>query len=113
MFDNQWIKILNANTPNKPTSETTASMIDHDRNVCPMVVLKYSLNIQNPVSFTLEKKILPAPVASVKSSRLTPELSAMGAIKPAAVKAATVAEPSMTRRVAVMPHAKISGETGI
>ena len=57
---------LISNTPANPTSETIVSITDHDRIVSFIDKMKYSLNIQNPLSLTWEKKRLHAPTDSTK-----------------------------------------------
>ena len=46
-----------------PTIPTMHSMTVHDINVCLIVRLKYSLNIQNPMSLKCDHMMLPDPVA--------------------------------------------------
>lgn len=72
--------------------------------------LKYSLNIQNPVSFTWDSIKLPEPMAKTINSGLTPVLEAKGKTIPAAVSPATVADPTLTRMAVAMSQANINGD---
>src|SRR6185312_4524255 len=81
-------------TPIKPTTEIIDSIIVHERIVSFIERLKYSLNNQKPESFTCEQARLPAPIESTIRFGLTPLLIITGAIMPAVVKPATVAEPT-------------------
>src|SRR5699024_686884 len=80
-----------------PTTETVVSINVQDRNVSLTLTLKYSLKSQNPPSFIWEKKMLPAPVAKTNNSGLMTVCPIMGVIMFSAVRAATVAEQTLTR----------------
>ena len=67
-----YINELNTKTPKIPTTETILSMIDHERKVSFILKLKYSLNNQNPGSFTCENIKLPEPIANTISSGFAP-----------------------------------------
>ncbi|MNI67617.1 hypothetical protein D3C73_1232600 [compost metagenome] len=71
--------------------------------------LKYSLNIQKPVSLTCENIRLPAPTDNTISSGGVPG-PIKGKTMPDAVNAATVAEPNVTLSDAVMSQAKSKGD---
>ena len=64
--------IFKVNTPNNPTTDTIISITDHERKVSFMLRLKYSLNSQNPESFTCENSKLPAPNDKTIKFGLTP-----------------------------------------
>ncbi len=96
-------------TPSSPRTETMLSITVHVPNVCFKLRLKYSLNIQNPVSFTCENIRLPAPTDRTISSADTPSETSGNTI-PDAVSPATVAEPNVTRNNAVISHAKKRGD---
>ena len=72
--------------------------------------LKYSLNIQKPVSLTWESIKLPEPMARTINSGLVPVPDAKGSTIPAAVKPATVADPTLTRMAVAMTHANTKGD---
>ena len=72
--------------------------------------MKYSLNIQNPASFTCDNIRLPEPIASTINSGLTSELEISGRTIPAAVKPATVADPTQTLITVAINQAKIKGD---
>ena len=72
--------------------------------------LKYSLNIQNPVSLTWESIKLPEPMAKTINSGLVPVPDAKGSAIPAAVSPATVADPTLTRIAVAMSQAKTNGD---
>ena len=94
--------------PAKPQIEIMVSIILHERIVCRMERLKYSLKSQNPPSLTCEKIRLPDPVASTRSTGLIEVIAYTGANIPAVVNAATVAEPTAIRINAAIPqHNKI------
>src|ERR1700744_5814158 len=84
-------------TPMSPTTDTMDSITDHERMVSFMLRLKYSLNIQNPESFTCEKAKLPAPMASTIRLGSAWVWIISGATIPAAVRPAIVAEPRLMR----------------
>lgn len=96
-------------TPIKPTLETMASIIDHDRNVSFTDIPKYSLNIQKPESFTCENMRLPAPMERTIRLGLILVACNSGNSTLAAVRAATVADPIQPRIMAVIIQAKING----
>ena len=73
--------------------------------------LKYSLNSQKPLSFTWESMRLPDPIAKTINSALTPVLLTRGKTIPAAVKPATVAEPTQTLITVAINQASNNGES--
>ena len=77
--------------------EIQVSINVQDIKVSLTLRLKNSLNIQNPASLRCEQNILPLPIASTINSGATGYCAMAGAIKPAAVSAATVALPIDTR----------------
>ena len=85
------------------------SMTVHDKKVCFKLRLKNSLNIQNPESLICEPNTLPAPTASTISSGEAPLAASSGDTTPAAVMAATLAEPIVTLSRAVTSHANNKG----
>jgi len=85
----------------------------HVSSVSRIVALKYSLNIQKPLSLKCENIRLPAPVARTISSGCTLLCATIGASTPAAVIPATVAEPIDARSSAATPNARMSGLTWI
>ncbi|MNV56392.1 hypothetical protein D3C71_1486720 [compost metagenome] len=92
--------------------ETIASMIDHENNVSFTLRPKYSLNSQNPASLTWENIRLPAPIANtIRLGSAFPPVT-IGSRTPAAVKAATVAEPTQPLITAVINQANSKGEMG-
>ena len=101
--------MLNNNTPIKPITDTILSMIVQDKNVSFIETLKYSLNIQKPVSFTCEQKMLPEPMARIMRLGSACMCDIRGAIMPAAVKPATVAEPRHKRIIAAINQPKTKG----
>ena len=107
-----YINELNTKTPKIPTTETILSMIDQERKVSLILRLKYSLNSQKPGSFTCENIKLPEPIASTISSGLAPVCITKGAIIPAVVSPATVAEPTHIRMIAATNHPIIKGLKG-
>src|SRR5437764_718053 len=92
-------------TMSKPTIETIVSITLQVFSVSLTVKLKYSLNNQNPESFTCENIRLPAPVAKTIRLGLIDDPTISGATMPAAVRPATVAEPRHTRINAAINHA--------
>jgi hypothetical protein len=52
LFTAVYKNVFKANTPNNPIMPTMVSMMLHVLNVSFMLNPKYSLKIQNPVSFT-------------------------------------------------------------
>src|SRR5690606_32995384 len=56
--------ISRISTNARPAIATIVSISDHDLIVSMMLRLKYSLNIQKPLSFTCENMRLPAPMES-------------------------------------------------
>ena len=74
--------------------------------------LKYSLNIQKPVSFTCENIKLPAPILNTIKFGFTPPAATKGKIIPAAVKPAIVAEPIHTRIMAAINQPNTNGGIG-
>ena len=85
-------------------------MMLHDRMVSFMLKLKYSLKSQNPESFTWEKNRLPAPTDSTIKLGSVPDACTNGAMIPAVVKPATVAEPIATRITAAINQPKNNGD---
>lgn len=81
-------------TPINPTTDTIVSMIDHEQIVSFMLRLKYSLNIQKPESLTCENIKLPAPKDKTIKFGFAPVCVTKGITTPAAVNAATVADPT-------------------
>ncbi len=68
------------------------------RSVCGTVMPKYSFTIQNPASFTCERQVPPAQSArTIISGVYTGIYFTSGAMIPAAVMMATVAEPCAAR----------------
>src|SRR3954449_6795524 len=96
-------------TISKPTIDTIVSITLHVLRVSFMVKLKYSLNNQNPESFTCENIRLPAPVANTIRLGLIEDPTISGATIPAAVRPATVAEPRHTRINAGINHTAKTG----
>src|SRR4051812_2372921 len=93
----------------KPTIDTIVSITLQVLRVSLIVKLKYSLNNQNPESFTCENIKLPAPVANTIRLGLIEDPTISGATIPAAVRPATVAEPRHTRIKAAINHAARMG----
>src|SRR5260370_667387 len=82
-------------------------------NVCATVMLKYSFTIQNPPSLTCDRIVEPAPIATTSNSKFSPGvLFAIGAMMPAAVVMATVAEPVATRISAATSQPSSIGDMG-
>src|SRR5258705_10877813 len=102
-------KTFKIKTPANPTTETIVSISDHERMVSLMERLKYSLNIQKPASFTWENIRLPAPMARTIRLGSTPVLLITGNTMPAAVKPATVADPTQTRMIAAINQPSTRG----
>ena len=71
--------------------------------------LKYSLKSQKPESFTWEKKRLPAPTDNTIKFGSVPVAKTNGAIIPAEVNPATVAEPTATRIAAAISQPSNNG----
>ena len=71
--------------------------------------LKYSLKSQNPESLTWENKRLPEPTASTIKLGSTPKTGIIGAIIPAVVKPATVADPMAILIIPATNQPKIRG----
>src|SRR6185312_12785336 len=89
---------FSTSTPANPITDIMVSINDHERIVSLIDKLKYSLNNQNPPSFTCENARLPAPIAStIKLGLMVGSCKTMAETIPAAVKPATVAEPRLTR----------------
>src|SRR6185503_1814654 len=91
--------------------DTIVSMTDHDRMVSFIFRLKYSLNNQNPASFTCENNKLPAPTDKTIRLGSTCICDKAGAKMPAAVNPATVADPIQTRIMPAISHPNMSGCT--
>src|SRR5699024_2351208 len=89
--------IFNINTNANPQTEIAVSNTDHVKNVSFTVNPKYSLKIQNPVSLTCEKIILPEPIASVTNAKFVSVACSSGSTIPVVEMAATVAEPCAIR----------------
>ena len=80
--------------------------------VWPTVVPRYSLTSQKPASLTCERNTEPAPIASTSRDASGDDRSAAsGAMMPAAVTVATVAEPVATRTSAATNQATSSTQT--
>ena len=77
-------------------------MIDHEQIVSFMLRLKYSLNIQKPESLTCENIKLPAPKDKTIKFGFAPVCVTKGITTPAAVNAATVADPTHKRITAAL-----------
>ena len=81
-------------------TDRMVSMSDQVLKVCPTVNPKYSLTSQKPASLTWERNTEPAPIASTRRAISMEGMSAAsGAMIPAAVTVATVADP-VARRTA-------------
>ena len=106
-----YIKTFNIISPISPVIPTIVSITVHVERVSLTVKLKYSLNNQKPASFTWESIKLPEPIANTINSGLTSELEINGKTIPAAVKPATVAEPTQTLITVAINHANINGDT--
>src|SRR5579884_1772161 len=93
------------------TLDRIVSITDQDARVCLTSIPKNSLTSQNPASFTCEKNSEPEPMASASSGALTcGEPAAIGAMMPAAVTVATVAEPVASRIATATSQASSSRE---
>ena len=84
-------------------------MIDHEQIVSFMLRLKYSLNIQKPESLTCENIKLPAPKDKTIKFGFAPVCVTKGITTPAAVNAATAADPTHKRITAEINQPKING----
>ena len=85
-------------------------MIDQENNVSFTLRPKYSLKSQNPASLTWENIRLPAPIANtMRLGSASPPVT-IGSSTPAAVNAATVAEPTQPLITAVINQANSKGE---
>lgn len=100
---------LTIKVPIKPMTDTTVSIKLHDLMVSLIDRLKYSLKSQNPESFTCENNKLPEPTARTIKLGSTPKTGIMGAIIPAVVSPATVAEPIAMRMTPATNQPKIKG----
>src|SRR5690606_38379172 len=81
-------------TPIKPTIATIVSMAVHDWKVSFMLKLKYSFTSQKPPSLKWENIKLPAPMEiTIRLGSAAPEAT-RGEMIPAAVRPATVADPT-------------------
>lgn len=96
------------NTPMSPMTDTIVSMMVQDFSVCLMLRLKYSLNSQNPLSFTWERVRLPEPTANTIKLGSVLVATTTGAMIPAVVSPATVADPMATLMMAliIQPNSK-------
>ncbi len=75
----------------------------HDRRVCFSSIPKYLLTNQNPLSLTCDSTVAPEAIEiTIKASSGAPGLMKLstGAIIPAAVIMATVADPCVTLTMA-------------
>ena len=99
-----------AKTPKSPMTPTKVSITVQVDKVSLTERLKYSLNIQKPVSLTWESIKLPEPMAKTINSGLVPVPEASGSTIPAAVSPATVADPTLTRMAVAMSQANTKGE---
>ncbi len=98
----------------KPTTEMIVSRTVQIFNVCGTSKSKNSLNIQKPASLTCEAANEPAPIASTTNAGLTAVwLATKGATIPAVVKPATVADPTDTRKITAINHAKMIGDNDV
>src|SRR3954454_18451892 len=87
------------------------SIADQVLNVSGTLIPKYWLMSQKPASLTIEKNSEPAPIASASSGRLTvASCATIGAMMPAAVTVATVAEPVARRISTATPQPSTSAE---
>src|SRR6056297_947470 len=102
--------LLITKTPISPITPTKVSMTVQVESVSLTVRLKYSLNIQKPVSLTWESIKLPDPMANTINSGLVPVPEAKGSTIPAAVSPATVADPTLTRMAVAISQAKTKGD---
>src|SRR5690606_6059373 len=85
------------------------SINDQDFRVSFMLMLKYSFTNQNPPSLKWEKIRLPEPIdRTIKLGSTTPEAT-MGAVIPAVVKPATVADPTQILIIAAIIQPKNKG----
>ena len=109
-FNSYYTKQLRIKTPMRPTMDTVVSISVQDFKVSFMLRLKYSLNSQNPPSFTCESMILPAPVASTNNSGDTEVFGIIGAMILPAVNPATVADPTLILIMAAINHANKIGD---
>ena len=98
-----------AKTVSNPIIPIRHSITVHIWNVCLMLTLKNSLNIQNPTSLKCENIRLPEPVASTINSGFTPLAITIGSIMPAAVIVDTVADPIANRNNAATTHDMMIG----
>ena len=89
--------------------EINVSMMVQDKKVSFNDNLKNSLNIQTPESLIWEPNTEPLPTASTINSGEIPGCPSIGDTTPAAVIAATVADPIITRNKAVTTQAKSKG----
>ena len=105
-------KLKNRINPN-PATEIMVSSKVHVANVSFMLRPKYSLNIQNPASFTWEAIKLPEPVASRTRARLASVCPNKGITRPAVVRAATVADPKEIRNMAAIIQASKIGDNEV
>ena len=96
-------------TPPSPETETTVSRTVHVASVSLTVKSKYSLIIQKPASLTCEAIKLPEPIAITINAGSTPVPAINPLTRPAAVNAATVAEPRETLSSAAINLPKKSG----
>ena len=96
-------------TPINPQIEIIVSIIDQVRNVSLKLRLKYSLQSQKPESLTCDNNRLPAPTASTIKLGLACVDASAGAMMPAAVNPATVADPMLTRMTAAINQPSSNG----
>src|SRR4051794_40854162 len=93
------------------TTEMIVSMADQVLKVCPTVIPKYSLTSQKPASLTWDRNSDPDPIASASSGALVSgSWVSSGAIRPAAVTVATVADPVASRIPTAMSQPSTSAE---
>src|SRR6185437_16938820 len=108
----QCTKVPSARITTMDTLDRIVSITDQDASVCLTSIPKNSLTSQKPASLTCEKNSEPEPIARASSGALTcGELAAIGAMMPAAVTVATVAEPVASRMATATSQASSSSET--
>src|SRR5699024_63323 len=99
---------LNMNTTAKPVSPMMVSMTVQDFSVSPVVMPKKRLTSQKPESLTWDSTVAPLAMEMAirpSSGWVTGLISMIGAMRPAPVTIATVAEPCATRTNVVMTNA--------
>lgn len=94
----------------RPLTDMIVSRSVHVSTVSLMDNPKYSLNIQNPASFTCDAMTLPAPVARTTNAKFTSDASSNGITIPVVEIAATVADPNAILSTAATSQANRIGE---